>query len=201
MTPTRFAREVSVATSSGLATISSEMKDLATRARSGKLKPEEFQGGTFSISNLGMFGIKSFASIINEPQGAIMSVGAGEQRPVVKNGQLAVATVMTVTLTCDHRVVDGAVGAKFLAAFKPLIEEEAKKIEEEKAFLKTKIDYQTAHIKEIEEVLKIGQKVEVQIKEIDPRGKVRLSMRVVDQETGEDLEGKEATEKKEEAGE
>jgi pyruvate dehydrogenase E2 component (dihydrolipoamide acetyltransferase) len=70
-----------------------------------------------------MFGIKAFASIINEPQGAIMSVGAGEQRPVVKNGQLAVATVMTVTLTCDHRVVDGAIGAKFLAAFKPLIEE------------------------------------------------------------------------------
>ena len=70
-----------------------------------------------------MFGIKAFASIINEPQGAIMSVGAGEQRPVVKNGELAVATVMTVTLTCDHRVVDGAIGAKFLAAFKPLIEE------------------------------------------------------------------------------
>ncbi|MCY1647729.1 pyruvate dehydrogenase complex dihydrolipoamide acetyltransferase [Caulobacter sp. SL161] len=107
----------------GLAQISAEMKDLAQRAKDKKLKPEEFQGGTFSISNLGMFGIKSFASIINEPQGAIMSVGAGEQRPVVKNGQLAVATVMTVTLTCDHRVVDGSVGAKFLAAFKPLIEE------------------------------------------------------------------------------
>ena len=107
----------------GLAQISAEMKDLAQRAKDKKLKPEEFQGGTFSISNLGMFGVKSFASIINEPQGAIMSVGAGEQRPVVKNGQLAVATVMTVTLTCDHRVVDGSVGAKFLAAFKPLIEE------------------------------------------------------------------------------
>ena len=107
----------------GLAQISAEMKDLAQRAKDKKLKPEEFQGGTFSISNLGMFGIKSFASIINEPQGAIMSVGAGEQRAVVKNGQLAVATVMTVTLTCDHRVVDGSVGAKFLAAFKPLIEE------------------------------------------------------------------------------
>ena len=99
------------------------MKDLAARAKAKKLKPEEFQGGTFSVSNLGMFGIKAFSSIINEPQGAIMSVGAGEQRPVVKNGQLAVATVMTVTLTCDHRVVDGAIGAKFLAAFKPLIEE------------------------------------------------------------------------------
>jgi pyruvate dehydrogenase E2 component (dihydrolipoamide acetyltransferase) len=107
----------------GLAQISAEMKDLAQRAKDKKLKPEEFQGGTFSISNLGMFGIKSFASIINEPQGAIMSVGAGEQRAVVKNGQLAVATVMTVTLTCDHRVVDGSIGAKFLAAFKPLIEE------------------------------------------------------------------------------
>jgi pyruvate dehydrogenase E2 component (dihydrolipoamide acetyltransferase) len=107
----------------GLAQISAEMKDLAQRAKDKKLKPEEFQGGTFSISNLGMFGIKSFASIINEPQGAIMSVGAGEQRPIVKNGELKVATVMTVTLTCDHRVVDGAVGAKFLAAFKPLIEE------------------------------------------------------------------------------
>jgi pyruvate dehydrogenase E2 component (dihydrolipoamide acetyltransferase) len=107
----------------GLAQIALEAKDLAERARSRKLKPEEFQGGTFSISNLGMFGIKAFASIINEPQGCILSVGAGEQRPVVKNGQLAVATVMTVTLTCDHRVVDGAVGARWLQAFKALIEE------------------------------------------------------------------------------
>ncbi|MDR7115914.1 pyruvate dehydrogenase complex dihydrolipoamide acetyltransferase [Caulobacter sp. BE254] len=114
---------VRAAETKGLAQISAEVKDLAARAKSKKLKPEEFQGGTFSVSNLGMFGIKAFASIINEPQGAIMSVGAGEQRPVVKDGQLAVATVMTVTLTCDHRVVDGAIGAKFLAAFKPLIEE------------------------------------------------------------------------------
>ena len=114
---------IRAAETKGLAQISAEMKDLAARAKAKKLKPEEFQGGTFSISNLGMFGIKAFASIINQPQGAIMSVGAGEQRPVVKNGELAVATVMTVTLTCDHRVVDGAVGAKFLAAFKPLIEE------------------------------------------------------------------------------
>ena len=106
-----------------LSQIATEAKDLAKRARDRKLRPEEFQGGTFSVSNLGMFGIKAFASIINEPQGAIMSVGAGEQRPVVKNGQLAVATVMTVTLTCDHRVVDGATGAKFLQAFKPLIED------------------------------------------------------------------------------
>jgi pyruvate dehydrogenase E2 component (dihydrolipoamide acetyltransferase) len=103
--------------------IATESKDLARRARDRKLKPEEFQGGTFSVSNLGMFGIKSFASIINEPQGAIMSVGAGEQRPVVKNGQLAVATVMSVTLTCDHRVVDGAIGAKFLQVFKAMIED------------------------------------------------------------------------------
>jgi pyruvate dehydrogenase E2 component (dihydrolipoamide acetyltransferase) len=114
---------VRAAETKGLAQISAEVKDLAARAKSKKLKPEEFQGGTFSVSNLGMFGIKQFASIINEPQGAIMSVGAGEQRPVVKDGQLAVANVMTVTLTCDHRVVDGAIGAKFLAAFKPLIEE------------------------------------------------------------------------------
>jgi pyruvate dehydrogenase E2 component (dihydrolipoamide acetyltransferase) len=107
----------------GLAQIATEAKDLAERARTRKLKPEEFQGGTFSISNLGMFGIKSFNSIINEPQGAILSVGAGEQRPVVKNGQLAIATVMSVTLTCDHRVVDGAVGARWLQAFKALIED------------------------------------------------------------------------------
>ncbi|HYC98389.1 pyruvate dehydrogenase complex dihydrolipoamide acetyltransferase [Brevundimonas sp.] len=106
-----------------LSQIATESKDLAKRARDRKLKPEEFQGGTFSVSNLGMFGIKSFASIINEPQGAIMSVGAGEQRPVVKNGQLAVATIMSVTLTCDHRVVDGATGAKFLQVFKAMIED------------------------------------------------------------------------------
>jgi pyruvate dehydrogenase E2 component (dihydrolipoamide acetyltransferase) len=106
-----------------LSQIATESKDLAKRARDRKLKPDEFQGGTFSVSNLGMFGIKHFASIINEPQGAIMSVGAGEQRPVVKNGQLAVATVMTVTLTCDHRVVDGAIGAKFLQVFKAMIED------------------------------------------------------------------------------
>ena len=106
-----------------LADIAVAMKDLAERARTRKLKPEEFQGGTFSISNLGMMGIKSFASIINEPQGCILSVGAGEKRAVVKNDALAVATVMTVTLTCDHRVVDGAIGARFLQAFKGLIED------------------------------------------------------------------------------
>ena len=107
----------------GLVEISRESKDLAARARDRKLKPEEFQGGTFSLSNLGMFGIDSFASIINPPQGMIMSVGAGEQRPVVKDGALAIATVMTVTLTCDHRVVDGATGAKWLQAFKTYVED------------------------------------------------------------------------------
>ncbi len=107
----------------GLAQIAREMKDLAERARSRKLKPDEFQGGTFSVSNLGMFGVKSFASIINEPQGAILSVGAGEKRPVARGEALQVATVMTVTLTCDHRVVDGAIGARWLAAFKQLVED------------------------------------------------------------------------------
>ena len=107
----------------GLAQIATEAKDLAARARDKKLKPDEFQGGTFSVSNLGMFGIKSFASIINEPQGCIMSVGAGEKRPVVKGDQIVIANVMSVTLTCDHRVVDGAVGARFLAAFKEMLEE------------------------------------------------------------------------------
>jgi len=107
----------------GLAQISAEMKDLAARARDRKLKPEEFQGGTFSLSNLGMFGIKSFASIINPPQGMIMSVGSGEERPVVIDGALAKATMMTVTLTCDHRVVDGATGARWLSAFKGYIED------------------------------------------------------------------------------
>ncbi len=102
----------------GLAEISAEMKDLAGRAREGKLKPEEFQGGTFSISNLGMFGIKDFSAIINPPQGCILAVGAGTQQPVVHDGELAVATVMSCTLSVDHRVVDGAVGAEFLKAFK-----------------------------------------------------------------------------------
>jgi len=118
ITPIIFAAETK-----SLSQIATESKDLAKRARDRKLKPEEFQGGTFSVSNLGMFGIKTFASIINEPQGAIMSVGAGEQRPVVRGGQLAVATVMSVTLTCDHRVVDGAIGARFLQVFKAMIED------------------------------------------------------------------------------
>ncbi len=113
---------VRAADTKGVLQISREMKDLASRAKARKLKPEEFQGGTFSISNLGMFGIKSFASIINEPQGCILSVGSGEKRAVVKSDALAMATVMTVTLTCDHRVVDGAVGARWLSAFKSMIE-------------------------------------------------------------------------------
>jgi pyruvate dehydrogenase E2 component (dihydrolipoamide acetyltransferase) len=114
---------IRAAETKGLAQIATEAKDLAARARDKKLKPEEFQGGTFSVSNLGMFGIKSFASILNEPQGCILSVGVGEKRPVVRGDKLEIATVMTVTLTCDHRVVDGAVGARFLEAFKALIEE------------------------------------------------------------------------------
>ncbi len=109
--------------SKGLAEISSEMKALAGKARDGKLMPEDYQGGTFSVSNLGMFGIKSFSAIINPPQGCILAVGAGEQRPVVKDGALAIATVMSCTLSVDHRAVDGAVGAEFMAEFKKLIED------------------------------------------------------------------------------
>jgi pyruvate dehydrogenase E2 component (dihydrolipoamide acetyltransferase) len=107
----------------GLATISNEMRSLAGKAKEGKLKPEEFQGGTFSISNLGMFGIREFQAVINPPQGAILAVGAGEQRPVVRGGALGIATVMTCTLSVDHRVLDGAIGAEFLAAFKKLVED------------------------------------------------------------------------------
>ncbi|WP_084396116.1 pyruvate dehydrogenase complex dihydrolipoamide acetyltransferase [Henriciella aquimarina] len=107
----------------GLATIADEMKDLATRARERKLKPQEYSGGTFSISNLGMFGIKSFGSIINQPEGMILSVGAGEKRPVVnEKDEIVPATVMTVTLSCDHRVIGGAEGARWLAAFKRYVE-------------------------------------------------------------------------------
>ena len=106
----------------GLAAISADMQDLAKRARDGKLKPDEYSGGTISVSNLGMFGIKQFDAVINPPQGAILAVGAGEPRPVVKDGQLAVATVMSCTISCDHRVVDGALGAELLQAFKNVIE-------------------------------------------------------------------------------
>jgi pyruvate dehydrogenase E2 component (dihydrolipoamide acetyltransferase) len=106
----------------GLAEIAAISRDLAMRARDGRLAPEEFSGGSFTISNLGMYGVREFAAVINPPQGAILAVGAGEQRPVVHDGQLAVATVMTVTLSADHRVVDGAVGAEWLQAFKGYIE-------------------------------------------------------------------------------
>ena len=107
----------------GLAQISGEMKALAEKARAGKLAPEEYQGGTFSLSNLGMYGIREFAAVINPPQGCILAVGVGEQRPVVKGGALAIATVMSATLSCDHRVVDGVVGAEWLAAFKKIVED------------------------------------------------------------------------------
>ena len=107
----------------GLAALSEITRDLASRARDGQLAPEEFSGGSFTISNLGMYGIREFAAVINPPHGAILAVGAGEERPVVRDGQLAVATVMTVTLSADHRVVDGAVGAEWLQAFKGYIEQ------------------------------------------------------------------------------
>jgi pyruvate dehydrogenase E2 component (dihydrolipoamide acetyltransferase) len=105
-----------------LSIISNEMKSLAQRAKLGQLKPEEFQGGGFSISNLGMFGIKNFKAIINPPQSCILAIGASSERVIAKNGQMLVANIMDVSLSCDHRVVDGAVGAEFLAAFKGYIE-------------------------------------------------------------------------------
>ena len=107
----------------GLASISNQMKDLGARAKAGKLKPDEYQGGGFSISNLGMFGTPEFSAIINPPQACILAVGAGEKRPVVKNDALAIATIMTCTLSCDHRVVDGALGAEFMATLKTIIED------------------------------------------------------------------------------
>ena len=98
------------------------MKNLASKAKDGKLKPDEYIGGSFSISNLGMYGIKEFSAVINPPQGCILAVGSGEKRPIVINNEISIATIMTVTLSCDHRVVDGAVGAEFLSEFKNLIE-------------------------------------------------------------------------------
>ena len=108
--------------SKGLLEISQDMKVLAQKAKEGKLMPEEYVGGSFSISNLGMYGIKEFSAVINPPQGCILAVGAGEQRAIVINNQISIATMMTVTLSCDHRVVDGAVGAEFLSKFKEFIE-------------------------------------------------------------------------------
>lgn len=129
---------VAVATDGGLITpivknadqksvvqISNEMKDLAARARANKLAPEEFQGGGFSISNLGMYGIKTFSAIINPPQGCILAVGAGEERAVVRSGKMEIRNMVDITLSCDHRVVDGAVGAEFLAAFKHYVQSPA----------------------------------------------------------------------------
>ncbi len=106
----------------GIVDISNEVKELAGRARAGELKPEEYSGGTFSISNLGMYGVRQFSAIVNPPEGAILAVGGTEERAVVKNGELTIARMMTLTLSCDHRVVDGAVGAEFLAALKKQIE-------------------------------------------------------------------------------
>lgn len=111
------------AANKGLGTISAEIKALAARAREGKLQPDEYEGGTFTISNLGMFGVASFNSIINPPQGAILSIGAGEQRPVIRNGALATAMVMTLTLAVDHRCIDGTTAAGFLKELKAILEE------------------------------------------------------------------------------
>ena len=107
----------------GLAAISTISKTLIQRARAGKLKPDEFQGGSFSISNMGMYGVREFAAIINPPHAAILAVAAAELRPVVKAGALAIATVMTCTLSVDHRVVDGALAAEWMAAFKSIVED------------------------------------------------------------------------------
>jgi pyruvate dehydrogenase E2 component (dihydrolipoamide acetyltransferase) len=105
-----------------LSAISNEMKDLAARARARKLKPQEYQGGTSSVSNLGMFGVKDFTAVINPPQSTILAVGAGEERAVVRHGKIEAAQIMSVTMSCDHRSVDGAPGAQLIGAFKALIE-------------------------------------------------------------------------------
>ena len=105
-----------------LSVIASEGKDLIARARARKLKPHEYQGGTSSVSNLGMYGIKEFTAVINPPQSTILAVGTGEERAVVRNGQIVAAHIMSVTLSCDHRSVDGALGAELVSAFKRLIE-------------------------------------------------------------------------------
>ena len=120
ITPIVFGAEAK-----GLAQISNEVKELAGKAKDKKLKPQEYEGGGFSVSNLGMFGIKQFTAVINPPQSCIIAVGAGEERAIVKDGKIEIATMMTVTMSCDHRVVDGATGAKFLQTFKQFIEEPA----------------------------------------------------------------------------
>ncbi|HWP17254.1 MAG TPA: 2-oxo acid dehydrogenase subunit E2, partial [Xanthobacteraceae bacterium] len=105
-----------------LSTISNELKDMVARARAKKLKPQEYQGGTSSVSNLGMYGIKDFTAVINPPHATILAAGAGEERAIVRKGQIVAATVMSTTLSCDHRAVDGALGAELIGAFKALIE-------------------------------------------------------------------------------
>jgi pyruvate dehydrogenase E2 component (dihydrolipoamide acetyltransferase) len=110
------------AESKSLSAISNEMRDLAARARARKLKPQEYQGGTSSVSNLGMYGIKDFTAVINPPQSSILAVGTGEERAVVRNGKIEAATIMSVTLSCDHRAIDGALGAELISSFKTLIE-------------------------------------------------------------------------------
>ena len=110
------------AESKSLSAISNEMRDLAARARARKLKPQEYQGGTSSVSNLGMYGIKDFTAVINPPQSTILAVGTGEERAVVRNGKIEAATIMSVTLSCDHRAIDGALGAELISSFKTLIE-------------------------------------------------------------------------------
>ena len=117
-----FTPVIRKAEQKALSAISNEMKDMAARARNKKLMPEEYQGGTTAVSNLGMFGVKNFSAVINPPHGTIIAIGAGEKRPVIKDGAVAVANVMSVTLSCDHRVVDGALGAQLLAAFKAYME-------------------------------------------------------------------------------
>ena len=105
-----------------LSTISNEMKDFAARARARKLKPEEYQGGTTAVSNLGMYGIKDFTAVINPPHATILAVGTSEERAVVRGGKIEIAHIMSVTLSCDHRAIDGALGAELIGAFRRLIE-------------------------------------------------------------------------------
>jgi pyruvate dehydrogenase E2 component (dihydrolipoamide acetyltransferase) len=118
ITPIIFKAE-----SKSLAAISREVKELAVRAKAKKLKPSEFEGGTFAISNLGMYGIRDFTGVINPPHAAILAVGAGEQRAIVRKGAVVAANMMTVQLSCDHRVIDGALGASWLTAFKDYLED------------------------------------------------------------------------------
>jgi pyruvate dehydrogenase E2 component (dihydrolipoamide acetyltransferase) len=116
---------VRAANKKGILAISAEIKELAGRAKAKKLQPEEYTGGTFSVSNLGMFGIQEFTAIINPPEAAIIAVGGATEKPVVRNGQIVVRSIMNVTMSCDHRVVDGATGAKFLQTFKQMLENPA----------------------------------------------------------------------------